>query len=223
MHVGDGRVRYETEVRAVQAKTARGVPLPSLYEINRASVLESIRSGPVKPCAALRLPTMSKMNCSAEACRSRYPKKMERTSKKVDSSGYLLLEVLLALAILSMVVVMIFQIIQTTLKATADINYLQTQQRKVDGICELLRRNFYSMPRTCLFQTRNNNGSLELIFRYAPFSFSWVHAEANFGTVVIASRPQPDGRLALSVLQESGSASNNYLKRRKGGLVHIGR
>jgi type II secretory pathway component PulJ len=156
---------------------------------------------------------MSKINCSAEACRSRYPKK---TSKKVDSSGYLLLEVLLALAILSMVVVMIFQIIQTTLKATADINYLQTQQRKVDGICELLRRNFYSMPRTCLFQTRNNNGTLELIFRYAPFSFSWVHAEANFGTVVIASRPQPDGRLALSVLQESGSASNNYLKRGKG-------
>jgi hypothetical protein len=34
VHVGDGRVRYETEVRAVQAKTARGVPLPSLYEIN---------------------------------------------------------------------------------------------------------------------------------------------------------------------------------------------
>ena len=41
-------------------------------------------------------------------------------------------------------VVMIFQIIQTTLKVTSDINFLQTQQRKVDGISELLRRNFDS-------------------------------------------------------------------------------
>jgi hypothetical protein len=32
--VGDGRVRYETEVRAVQAKTASGVLLPNLYEIS---------------------------------------------------------------------------------------------------------------------------------------------------------------------------------------------
>ena len=65
---------------------------------------------------------------------------------------------LLALAILSIVVVMVFQIIQTTLKVTADINFLQLQQRKVDGICELLRRNFVSMPQTCLFQTRKQNG-----------------------------------------------------------------
>jgi hypothetical protein len=34
MLMGDGRVRYETEVRAVQAKTASGVPLPNLYEIS---------------------------------------------------------------------------------------------------------------------------------------------------------------------------------------------
>jgi len=30
---GDGRVQYEREIRAVLAKTARGVPLPDLYEI----------------------------------------------------------------------------------------------------------------------------------------------------------------------------------------------
>jgi len=31
--VGDGRVHYEKEVRVVQAKTAKGVLLPNLYEI----------------------------------------------------------------------------------------------------------------------------------------------------------------------------------------------
>ena len=131
--------------------------------------------------------------------------------KTVASSGYLLLEVLLALAILSIVVVMVFQIIQTTLRVTSEINFLQTQQRKVDGICELLRRNFVSMPETCLFQTRDHNGSTELIFRYAPFNFSWMKTGAKFGTVVIASRPQPDGRFALSVLQESGDALDGYV------------
>jgi type II secretion system protein J len=142
----------------------------------------------------------------------------------VASSGYLLLEVLLALAILSIVVVMVFQIIQTTLRVTSEINFLQTQQRKVDGICELLRRNFVSMPVTCLFQTRNQNGSKELVFRYAPFNFSWTTTGAKFGTVVIASRPQTDGRFALSVLEESGNALESYVDsgvERKGDWVPL--
>jgi prepilin-type N-terminal cleavage/methylation domain-containing protein len=33
VRVGDGRVRYEREIRAVQAKTAAGVVLSDLYEI----------------------------------------------------------------------------------------------------------------------------------------------------------------------------------------------
>jgi type II secretory pathway pseudopilin PulG len=33
VQMGDGRVHYEREVRAVEAKTAKGVVLPSLYEI----------------------------------------------------------------------------------------------------------------------------------------------------------------------------------------------
>src|SRR5215831_15790053 len=86
--------------------------------------------------------------------------------------GFLLLEVLLALAILSMVVVMIFQIVQTTLRVTSDINFLEGQQQKVDGICELLRRNFIAMPQTALFQTRKKGNVFELIFRDAPFNFS---------------------------------------------------
>jgi type II secretion system protein J len=132
-------------------------------------------------------------------------------TEAIRNGGYLLLEVLLALAVLSISVVMIFKIIQTTLKVTADINFMQAQQRKVDGIAELLRRNFESMPRTCQFQTRSINGSLELIFRNAPFNFSWVTAGLNYGTVVIANRPQPDGRLALSFLQESGNALDSYV------------
>jgi hypothetical protein len=149
---------------------------------------------------------MNPMSCSAQRLQ-----KTKWAGERVKTSGYLLLEVLLGVAVLSISVVMIFRIIQTTLKATADITFLQAQQRKVDGISQLLRRNFESMPQTCTFQTRRVNGSLELIFRSAPFNFSWVTTEANFGTVVIAGRPLPNGRLALSVLQESGDALNSYV------------
>jgi type II secretory pathway component PulJ len=127
------------------------------------------------------------------------------------SSGYLLLEVLLALAVLSLVVVMIFQIIHTTLQATAGVNFLQMQQEKVDGICELLRRNIVEMPQSSQFQTRYRNNTLELIFRNAPFTFSWGNEGAQFGTIVISGRPQPDGRLALSVLQDARDASESYV------------
>jgi Type II secretion system (T2SS), protein J len=155
-----------------------------------------------------------RVTCQSRVIGNDKVKKGSRARQGIRRSGYLLLEVLLALAVLSISVVMIFKIIQTTLKVTADINFLQTQQRKVDGIYELLRRNFDSMPRTCTFQTRTVNGSLELIFRSAPFNFSWVASGENFGTVVIGSRIQADGRFALSVLQESANALDSYVDSR---------
>jgi len=144
--------------------------------------------------------------------------------KPSGEAGYLLLEVLLALAILSVVVVMIFQIVQATLGVTSDINFLETQQQKIDGICELLRRNFIAMPQTTLFQTRKKENSFELIFRDAPFNFSWLRTGAQYGTVVIASRPQADGRIVLSVLQYPGDASRKIVDSRtewKGNWVPL--
>ena len=125
--------------------------------------------------------------------------------------GYLLLEVLLALAILCIVVVMIFQIVQATLRITSDVNFLAVQQERVDGVSELLRRNFVMMPERTQFQTRTQNNQLELIFRNAPFHFTWTGAEAQFGTVVLSTRPQPDGRLSLAVLQDVATGADSYV------------
>jgi type II secretory pathway component PulJ len=143
-----------------------------------------------------------------------------RTGVGRDCRGYLLLEVLLALGVLSLAVVMIFQIIQTTLKVTADIDYLQVEQRKVDGLFQLMRRNFCSMPATAVFLTREVNGLTQLIFHYTPFNFTWVNGGAIYGTVVIAPRPQADGNLALSILQEPGDqpdTSNANIEESKSG------
>jgi type II secretion system (T2SS) protein J len=177
-----------------------------------SSCLSRVGRSPIRWLGRCRVRGRSKPRTrQPESYANRRLKKGKNTRQEIYRSGYLLLEVLLALAVLSISVVMIFKIIQTTLKVTSDIDFLQTQQRKVDGIYELLRRNFDSMPRTCTFQTRTVNGSLELIFRSAPFSFSWATAGVNFGTVVIGSRPQADGRFAMSVLQEGPNALESYV------------
>ena len=125
-------------------------------------------------------------------------------------AGYLLLEVLLALAILTIVVVLVFRIIQTTVRVTTDVQYLQAEQEHADGLYELLRKHFDSMPRTAKFQTRSLRNALELVFLEAPFRFSWTPGGPQFGSTVIAARRQADGRYTLAVMQEPEDASVSY-------------
>ncbi len=128
-----------------------------------------------------------------------------------SSSGYLLFEVLLAMAILTIVVVLVFRIIESTVRSTLDVSYLQTKEEQADGLFELLRQNFVSLPQLTAFETREHAGATELIFRKAPFTFSYSGQGPQFGTIVLAARPGADGRLSLSVLQEPENASQSYL------------
>ena len=114
-----------------------------------------------------------------------------------NARGYLLLEVLLALAILSIIVGLVFRIIQTTSRVTSNVQFLQGQQEHSDGIYELLRKDIESLPSTAEFQTKRTRDDFELIFNETSFNFSWKGAESGFGTVVLAVRNQPDGRFSL--------------------------
>jgi hypothetical protein len=124
--------------------------------------------------------------------------------------GYLLLEVLLALAILTILVALVFRIIQTTVRVTTDVQYLQAEQEHADGLYELLRKHFDSIPQTAEFQTRRVKNELELVFLEVPFHFSWTPSGPQFGSTVIAARRQPDGRFTLAVVQEPEDASVSY-------------
>jgi hypothetical protein len=130
--------------------------------------------------------------------------------KRRAAGGYLLLEVLLALAILTIVVALVFRIIQTTVRVTTDVQYLQSEQEHADGLYELLRKHFGSIPQTAEFQTRRVKNELELIFLEVPFHFSWTPGGPQFGSTVIAARRQPDGRFTLAVVQEPEDASVSY-------------
>jgi hypothetical protein len=131
-------------------------------------------------------------------------------NSRKTSAGYLLLEVILALAILTIIVALVFRIIQTTVRVTTDVQYLQSEQEHADGLYELLRKHFDSLPRTAEFQTRRARNALELIFLGAPFHFSWTPSGPQFGSTVIAARRGSDGFYTLAVVQEPEDASVSY-------------
>jgi type II secretory pathway pseudopilin PulG len=116
-------------------------------------------------------------------------------------SGYLLLEVLLALVVLSIIAGLVFRIIQTTSRVTANVQFLQTQQEHSDGLYELLRKDIESLSSNAVFQTKRTNEDFQLIFEEATFNFSWRPSESGFGTVVLEVRQQADGRFALSATE----------------------
>jgi hypothetical protein len=126
------------------------------------------------------------------------------------SAGYLLLEVILGLAILTIIVTLVFRIIQTSVRITTDVQYLQSEQEHADGLYELLRKHFDSLPRTAQFQTRRVRNALELVFLETPFHFSWTPNGPQFGSTVIAARRGADGFYSLGVVQEPEDASASY-------------
>jgi len=120
-----------------------------------------------------------------------------RRRGRLDAAGYLLLEVLLALVVLSIIVGLVFRIIQTTSSVTSNVQFLQGAQEHSDGMYEILRKDIESLPGTAEFETKRTKDEFQLIFDETSFNFSWKGAEAGFGTVILAVRNQPDGRFSL--------------------------
>jgi type II secretory pathway component PulJ len=127
-------------------------------------------------------------------------------------AGYLLLEVLLALAILTMITALVFRIIQTTVRTTREVTYLESLQERVDGISELLRQNFSNLPSVAQFQTKTLEAGTELVFRHVAFQFVTTPGIPEFGTVALSSRPQGDGRLYLAFYQEPEDARERLIQ-----------
>lgn len=127
-------------------------------------------------------------------------------------AGYLLFEVLLALAILTMITALVFRIIQTTVRSTREVTYLESLQERVDGISELLRQNFANLPAVAQFQTKTLPTGPELVFQHVDFQFATTPGIPAYGTVALALRPQADGRLSLAFYQEPEDAAEHLIQ-----------
>jgi type II secretory pathway component PulJ len=144
---------------------------------------------------------------------------IQPTRRSDPQAGYLLLEVLLALAILTMITALVFRIIQTTVRTTREVTYLESLQERVDGISELLRQNFSNLPAVAQFQTKTIETGTELVFQHVAFQFVTTPGIPAFGTVALASRPQADGRLYLAFYQEPEDAREHLIQTNQEGKI----
>jgi len=122
--------------------------------------------------------------------------------------GYLLLELLLAMAIFGIASALIFRIIQTATKTTQETQLIQVRTEKIDGIDQTLRSAFTGMPATAEFVTIKKGSDLLLGFANAAFQFSWQPGEVAFGALLIGAVQQGDGRYELRVAQIANPDSN---------------
>jgi hypothetical protein len=134
------------------------------------------------------------------------------------AAGYLLLEVLLALVVLSIIVGLVFRIIQTTSSVTSNVQFLQSQQEHSDGIYELLRKDIESLPLNAGFQTKRTKDEFQLIFDETSFNFSWKGNQSGFGTVILAAQRQADGRFSNKSGYTSSSADSHKLDIRSSAM-----
>jgi type II secretory pathway pseudopilin PulG len=140
------------------------------------------------------------------------PAATQFTRRSEPQAGYLLLEVLLALAILTMITALVFRIIQTTVRTTREVTYLESLQERVDGISELLRQNFSNLPAAAQLQTKALPTGTELVFQNVAFQFAITPGTPAFGTVALCSRPQADGRSYLAFYQEPEDAREHLIQ-----------
>jgi prepilin-type N-terminal cleavage/methylation domain-containing protein len=122
--------------------------------------------------------------------------------------GYLLLELLLAMAIFGIASALVFRIIQTATKTTQEAQLIQVRTEKIDGIDQTLRFALTGLPATAEFVTIKKGNDLELAFGNAAFQFSWQPGEVAFGALLIETVQQGDGRYALQVAQIANPDQN---------------
>jgi prepilin-type N-terminal cleavage/methylation domain-containing protein len=70
------------------------------------------------------------------------------------SRGFTLLEVMMAIAILSILTGVLFSMVRVTMETVADFSQLQTRQQQVSGLLELCRSTFRSLPNSAILEGR---------------------------------------------------------------------
>ena len=127
-------------------------------------------------------------------------------------SGFTLIEVLLALALLGMLTTGIFAVQRGAMQVSNEVTTRQLQTLRMHSFCELLRRNYEQLPgnaRVILTPTGGaNSGLSEVAFVDYPLAFSWPGVPAGSKTVIFRAERSITGfgtQAALLYLDEEQS------------------
>ena len=122
-------------------------------------------------------------------------------SRRSGQRGLTLLEVVVGLAILSLMAGSIYAIILGSVEATTTLRNLQTEDRRLEVMLEKSRLAFANLPAGATIELRrleNEPPRQELILRGVPAAFLWGERPRwDSGTITLAPQPWPEERLAL--------------------------
>lgn len=110
------------------------------------------------------------------------------------SSGFSLLEVVIALVILGMISTTLFAIIRGSVKGAGDIERLQRENDQINRFLELCRYTFQSLPVSAtltleLIDSNVNDGPQELGIAGVPICFAFGPNPVSYQETIIGLRP----------------------------------
>ncbi len=120
--------------------------------------------------------------------------------------GFLLIELVLALAVLVLVSLGVYKIIQATLESASEIRRNHRTTQEIQGMIELTRRAMRNLPGNAEITNRTtaDGGRYfpELVLDKAPAAFALGPAALHYGPQVLAIRPQIGGLFQFVLIFE---------------------
>lgn len=127
--------------------------------------------------------------------------------------GFTLIEIMLGLALLSILVGGIFAVQRGAITVSSSVVERETQTLKVHAFCELLRRNFEQMPGNAKVNLQFFGGTgsdlTEVAFTDFPLAFTWPGVTAGAKTVIFRTERSVGLGLQAAILyldQEQAAA-----------------
>jgi prepilin-type N-terminal cleavage/methylation domain-containing protein len=132
------------------------------------------------------------------------------------SSGFTLIEVVLALAITGMLLAGVFAVAQSATSMADEVATSQERAMVGHSFTGLLRRTFEQVPGNAKVELKLTSGGSsgavqsDVVFRDYPLAFAWAGVEAGAKTVIFRTQPDARGTLAARVLYLTEEQAEAY-------------
>ncbi|MEZ5303967.1 MAG: prepilin-type N-terminal cleavage/methylation domain-containing protein [Verrucomicrobiales bacterium] len=115
--------------------------------------------------------------------------------------GFTLLEVILGLAILSLLIGGIYALARGSMELSADVAVQQAEETRVHALVELCRRTFEMMPGNAKFEMYPHKDGgynvYDVVFTDYPLAFSWPGVPAGSKQVIFSTEKDAAGALQI--------------------------